>query len=60
MHCLHFICESKCYARTYVKITRQWKSTLSLLSLKMTAAQVFERVLWGGGGEGRGVVLRLV
>ena len=28
MHCLYFICESKFYARTHVKITRQWKSAL--------------------------------
>ena len=27
-HCHYFICESKFYARTHVKITRQWKSTL--------------------------------
>ena len=53
MHCLYSICERKCYVRTHVKITRQWKSTLdlSLLSLKMTAAQVIERVLRGGGGS---------
>ena len=28
IHCLYFICERKFYARTHVKITRQWKSTL--------------------------------
>ena len=28
IHCLYFICERKFYARTLVKITRQWKSTL--------------------------------
>ena len=28
MHCLYFICERKFYARTHVKITRHWKSTL--------------------------------
>jgi len=31
MHCLYFICERKFYARTHVKITRHWKSTLSLV-----------------------------
>ena len=28
MHCLYFICEREFYARTHVKITRHWKSTL--------------------------------
>ena len=31
MHCLYSTCESKFYARTHVKITRHWKSTLSLV-----------------------------
>ena len=30
MHCLYFICERKFCARTHVKITQRWKSTLSL------------------------------
>ena len=30
MHCLYFICERKFCAGTHVKITRHWKSTLSL------------------------------
>ena len=29
-HCLYFICERKFYARRHGKITRQWKSTLTL------------------------------
>ena len=29
VHCLYFICERKFYAPMHVKITRQWKSTLS-------------------------------
>ena len=36
MHCLYFICERKIlrtHARTHVKITRHWKSTLSQLKL---------------------------
>ena len=28
MHCPHFICERNFYARTHVKITRHWNSTL--------------------------------
>ena len=28
MHCLYFICERKLYARTHVKITRKWESTV--------------------------------
>ena len=28
IHRLYFICERNFYARTHVKITRQWKSTL--------------------------------
>ena len=28
MHCLYFLSERKFYARTLVKITRHWKSTL--------------------------------
>ena len=28
MHCLYFICDRKFYARTHIKITRHWKSTL--------------------------------
>ena len=31
IHCLYFICECKFYARTHVKITRQRKSTLTLI-----------------------------
>ena len=30
LHCLYFICEQKFYARSHVKITRHWKSTLSV------------------------------
>ena len=30
LHCLYFICERKFYARSHVKITRHWKSTLSV------------------------------
>ena len=36
MHCLYFICEPKIlrtHARTHVKITRHWKSTLGQLKL---------------------------
>ena len=29
MYCLYFICERKFYARTHVKITRHWKSSLT-------------------------------
>ena len=29
IHCLYSICERKSYARTHVKITRHWKSTLT-------------------------------
>ena len=29
IHCLHFNYERKSYARTHVKITRHWKSTLT-------------------------------
>ena len=29
MHCPYFICERKFYVHTQVKITRQWKSSLS-------------------------------
>ena len=29
MHCLYFICERNFYARTHVKITRHWISTLN-------------------------------
>ena len=31
MDCLYFICERKFYARTHLKITQHWKSTLSLV-----------------------------
>ena len=31
MHCLYFICKLKFCARTHVKITRHWKSTLTYL-----------------------------
>jgi len=35
MHCHYFICERKFYARTHVKITRHWKSTLLLSPLRI-------------------------
>ena len=31
MHCLYSICKLKFYARTHIKITRHWKSTLTYL-----------------------------
>ena len=31
MYCLYFICKLKFYARTHIKITRHWKSTLTYL-----------------------------
>ena len=34
MNCLYFICERKFYARTHVKITPHWKSTLIEASLR--------------------------
>ena len=37
MHCLYFICERNFYARTHVKITRHWISTLNT-GLKQSAA----------------------
>ena len=33
-YCLNFICQRKFYARTHVKITRHWKSTLTECSTK--------------------------
>ena len=33
IHCLYFICERKFYARTHGKITRQWKSSLTLITI---------------------------
>ena len=33
-YCLNFICQLKFYARTHVKITRHWKSTLTECSTK--------------------------
>ena len=38
MHCLSFICERKFYARTPARITRQCKSTLSLVRLVKSSA----------------------
>ena len=35
--CLYFICERKFYARTHVKIMRQWKSTLTKQTIFMTS-----------------------
>ena len=33
IHCLYFICKCKFYARTHGKIKRQWKSTLTLITI---------------------------
>ena len=33
--CLYFICERKFYARTHVRITQQWKSTLRYKTLRL-------------------------
>ena len=32
-HCLYYICERKFYARRHGKIARQWKSTLTLITI---------------------------
>ena len=50
MHCLYFICERKFYARTHVKITRHWKSTV-LFSITFML-QIKKRAGVGGGGGG--------
>ena len=34
MHCLYFVSERKCYARSYVEFTRHWKSTLTEIAPK--------------------------
>ena len=32
-HCFYFICEPKFYARRHERITRQWKSTLTVITI---------------------------
>ena len=39
MHCLYFIRERKFYARTHVKITQHWKSTLRQVVRKQVSFQ---------------------
>ena len=34
MHCLYFVGERKCYARSHVEFTRHWKSTLTEIAPK--------------------------
>ena len=37
IHCLYFIYARKIYVRTHVKITRQWKSTLRVITIQVFA-----------------------
>ena len=53
MHSLYFICEGKFYARTHVKITRQWKLTFKLILLHWIViypiVSAFQRLKLGPG-----------
>ena len=43
IHCLYFICERKFYARTHGKITRQWKSTLTLITIVSALTPIIKK-----------------
>ena len=45
MHCLYYICERKFYARAHVKITRQWKSTLTLTIMTQNCFDQYSQVI---------------
>ena len=45
MHCLYFICERKFYARTHGKITRQWKSSLTLITIVSALTPIYGNIL---------------
>ena len=51
MHCFYFICEGKFSARTHVKITRHWKSTLREVAHKTRARStiVLPSIPWKQG-----------
>ena len=43
IHCLYFSCERKFYARTHGKITRQWKSTLNLITIVSALTPIIKK-----------------
>ena len=42
-HCLYFICDCKFYARKHGKVTRQWKSTLTLMTIVSALTPIIKK-----------------